>query len=105
MVLDPLQRKLKAKEHIFVGVVEYTKAWKYYNIQSRHVQTSGNITLDENDTKLFPIPNEDNNNVLLEGGNIPCEWAPSPSTPQTDMAPTSKTILSPTPGLEVHRLM
>ena len=39
MVSDQLWRKLdpKAKEYIFIGVAEYTKAWKYYNIQSRHV--------------------------------------------------------------------
>ena len=105
MVPDPLQRKLdpKAKDHIFVGIAEYTKAWKCYNIQFRHVQTSRNITFDKNDTKLFPIPNEDNDNVPLKGENIPHEWAPSPSTLQTDIAPTPRTILSPTPGLEVQQ--
>ena len=72
MVPDQLCRKLdpKAKEYIFVGIAEHTKAWKYYNIQSRHVQNSRNITFSKNNTKLFPIPNEDKDNVLLEGENI-----------------------------------
>ena len=62
-----------------------------------------NITFDKNDTKLLPIPNEDNDNVPLKGENILHKWAPSPSTPQTDMAPTPGTILSPTPDPKVHR--
>ena len=56
--------------HIFVGVAEHAKAWKYFNKITRHVQTSRNITFDEHDTKLFPIPNEDNKDKLpapLEG--------------------------------------
>ena len=60
MVPDQLRRKLdpKAKDHIFVGVAEYAKAWKYYNTQFRHIQISRNIAFDENDTKLHFIPNE-----------------------------------------------
>ena len=63
-VMIPDQHRLKldpkVEEHIFVGVAEHTKAWKYYNKISRHVQNSRNITFYQNDTKLFPIPNEDN---------------------------------------------
>ena len=69
MVPDQRQAKLdpKAEEHLFVGVAEHAKAWKYYNKVSRHVQISRNITFDENDTKLYPIPNEDEEDVPLEG--------------------------------------
>ena len=55
------------------------------NIQFRYVQNSRNITFNENDTKLFPIPNEDEDDVLLEGENIPCEQSlPIPPTPQME---------------------
>ena len=58
MVPDQCQAKLdpKAEEHLFVGVVEYAKAWKYYNKISKHIQISRNITFDQSDTKLYPIP-------------------------------------------------
>ena len=74
--LDP-----KVEEHIFVGVTKHAKAWKYYNKISRHVQTSRNIIFDQNDTKLFSIPNEDNddNPAPLEGETSTCEAAPEPS--------------------------
>ena len=57
MVLDQCWAKLdpKAEEHLFVGVAEYTKAWKYYNKISKHIQISRNITFDQSDTKLYPI--------------------------------------------------
>ena len=72
MVPDQCQSKLdpKAEMHIFVGVAEHAKAWKYFNKIARHVQTSRNITFDKHDTKLFPIPNVDNEDespVPLEG--------------------------------------
>lgn len=96
-VLVPDQRRAKldpkAEEHIFVGVAEHAKAWKYYNTISRHVQTSRNITFDEQDTKLYPIPSEDDNEVMLEGENPAHEQAPepakdpAPSTPQTSIVP------------------
>lgn len=51
--LDP-----KAEAHLFVGVAENAKAWWYYNTKSRHIQISCNITFDEADSNLFPIPDE-----------------------------------------------
>ena len=73
--LDP-----KVEEHIFVGVTKHAKAWKYYNKVSRHVQTSRNITFDQHDTRLFPIPNEDDNDnpAPLKGENSMHEAAPEP---------------------------
>ena len=69
MVPDQCCAKLnpKAEEHIFVGVAENAKAWKYYNQHSRHVQISRNITFDKQDTKLYPIPDGGTDNAELEG--------------------------------------
>ena len=47
MPLAPLKTQPKAEMHIFVGVAEHAKVWKYFNKISRHVQMSGNITFDE----------------------------------------------------------
>ena len=48
----------------------YSKAWKYYNICSHHIQTSRNITFDESDIALHPIPDyvdlEALNNGILQ---------------------------------------
>ena len=105
--LDP-----KAEMHIFVGVAEHAKAWKYFNKISRHVQMSRNITFDEKDTKLFPIPNEDDedeSSASLEGESHSGERMPGttqgdPSTLQ--MSPNSSAIPPtqvPTPILEIRR--
>ena len=93
MVPDQHRSKLdpKAEIHIFVGVAEHVKAWKYFNKITRHVQTSRNITFDEHDTKLFPIPNEDNKDkspAPLEGESHSSKRTPEVtqkdlSTPQT----------------------
>ena len=60
MVPDQRRAKIdpKAEAHIFVGVAKNAKAWQYYNAKSRHVQVSHNITFEEADSKLFPIPDE-----------------------------------------------
>ena len=63
--LDP-----KAEEHIFTGVAETAKAWRYYNTVSKQVQLSHNITFDESDTILYPVPDdEDNEMASLKGEN------------------------------------
>ena len=72
MVPDQCRAKLdpKAEEHLFVGIAEYTKAWKYYNKISKHIQISRNITFDQSDTKLYPIPDvnaNDEDTVPLKG--------------------------------------
>jgi len=80
MIPAEQQRKLdpKAKENIFVGVVKFSKAWKYFNIETGAIQISQNITFSETDTKLYPIPGESNDNndndipVLIEGEQMYC---------------------------------
>ena len=55
----------KAEEHTFVGIAEYAKAWRYYNRASKYGQISRNITFDKNNTKLYPIlDNNDNNDDM-----------------------------------------
>ena len=81
MVLDQHQAKLdpKVEEHLFVGIVEYAKAWKYYNKISKHVQISRNITFDQSDTKLYPILDvnaDDKDTAPPEGEQEPHECAP-----------------------------
>ena len=103
MVLDQRRARLdpKAEEHTFVGIAEHAKAWKYYNRASKHVQISRNITFDENDNKLYPIPDNDgdnNNMALLEGEQATheCMQEPIPSTPQTSSHDTT-----PEPNVQV----
>ena len=97
--------------HIFVGVAEHAKAWKYFNKISRHVQMSRNITFDEKDTKLFPTSNEDDEDESpgsLEGEShsgkcMPGTTQGDPSTPQT--SPNSSAIpptQAPTPMPEIR---
>ena len=88
MKLDP-----KAAEHLFVSVTEYTKAQKYYNKISIHIQISRNITFDQSDTKLYPIPNvnaDDEDMVLPEGEQEPHECTPK-------VIPSLSITLSPVP--------
>ena len=102
MVPDQRRSKLdpKAEMHIFVGVAKHAKAWKYFNKISRHVQMSRNITFDVKDTKLLPIPNEDDEDespASLEGESHSGEHTPRTtqgdlSTPQ--MSPNSSAIPS-----------
>ena len=104
--LDP-----KVEEHIFVRVAKHAKAWKYYIKIFRHVQTSRNITFDQNDTKLFPIPNEDDDDNLapLKGETSMCKAAPEPSKDPDSITPQMSSALTPNPStqvpkpLEIHR--
>jgi hypothetical protein len=66
LVPDECHTKLepKAKEHIFVGISKNSKSWLYYNTQSRQIQMSRNITFDSMDHKLYPLPNEEYEDLL-----------------------------------------
>ena len=100
MIPDQHQLKLdpKAEEHIFVRVAKYAKAWKYDNKVSRHVQTSRNITFDQNDTKIFLIPNEDDDNPVLNGENPLCEAAPEPLKDPDPIPPQTSSESTPNPS-------
>ena len=52
--LDP-----KAEQHIFTGIAKNAKVWRYYNTWLKTIQTSRNIIFNKEDTKLYPIPEEE----------------------------------------------
>src|SRR6266481_2224821 len=52
--LDP-----KAKQHIFTGIADNMKVWQYYNTQLKIIQTSRNIIFNKQDTNVYPIPGEE----------------------------------------------
>ena len=96
--------------HLFVGVAEDAKAWRYYNTETRRVQISQNITFDESDSKLFPIPDEHKSIteiteiMPLEGEDNTHERQPEnePTTPQTSASTTPNPPGMETPIHELH---
>ena len=52
--LDP-----KAEQHIYTGIAENAKAWRYYNTQLKVIQISRNIIFNKGDTRVYPIPGEE----------------------------------------------
>ena len=48
--LDP-----KAEQHIYTGIAENAKAWRYYNTWSKVIQISRNIIFNKGDTNIYPI--------------------------------------------------
>ena len=64
--LDP-----KAEQHIFTGIAENAKAWRYYNTWSKTIQTSRNIIFNKEDTKLYPIPEEETEEIHVLPQTIP----------------------------------
>jgi hypothetical protein len=103
MVPDQCRTKLdpKAEEHMFVGIAEHAKAWKYFNRASKHVQISRNITFDESDNKLYTIPNHDDDTVdaaaPLEGEQAPITVPPKRQSQMTLSTPQTSPEVMPTP--------
>jgi hypothetical protein len=99
MVPDQRCSKLdtKAEEHIFTGIAKNAKAWKYYNTISKKVQLSRNF--DESDTKLYSIPDEDEEEetVTAEGEQGMLYEQPTSITTPAEQATTPQMSLSPTP--------
>ena len=82
------------------------KPWKYYNGISRRIQTSRNITFDESDTKLFPIPNEnevETPTILLEGENQTGEHMLEQGSTTEDLPASKPTPDLPVEAPEIHR--
>lgn len=66
--------------------------------------TPTNITFDEQDTKLYPIPSKDDNDVMLKGENPAHEHAPEPAKDPTPSTPQTSIIPAPEiPEPEIHR--
>ncbi|HEV7736915.1 MAG TPA: reverse transcriptase domain-containing protein [Chlamydiales bacterium] len=61
MVPDERRTKLEptAECHVFTGINEYSKSWRYWNTRSNKIQSSRNITFDLTDDHLYSIPDDD----------------------------------------------
>lgn len=104
-VMVPAERRKKldpkAEEHIFAGIAEFSKAWKYYNTKTGIIQVSRNITFSEDDTQLYPIPGEEDDDdegspTIIEGeesrrrqGELPKE-VQKPAQPQEALEPNEE---------------
>ena len=77
MVPDQRRTKLdpKAEQHIFTGIAENAKAWRYYNTRSRIIQISRNIIFNKEDTQIYPIPGEEEVEVIPNHPNSPISMA------------------------------
>src|SRR6266481_4146874 len=58
--LDP-----KAEQHIFTGIADNAKAWRYYNTWSKIIQTSRNVIFNKQDTSVYPIPGEEEEEMRM----------------------------------------
>ena len=72
-VLDQRHTKLelKSEQHIFTGVAPNAKAWRYYNIHTRHIQTSHNIIFNTTDNAVHPCPDNDDLPPVLAPRVVP----------------------------------
>src|SRR6266481_7516136 len=86
--LDP-----KAKQHIFTGIADNTKAWRYYNTQSKIIQTSRNVIFNKQDTSVYPIPGEEEEEM---GTNPPV----IPAATITEVDDINDIDQAPTPNTE-----
>jgi Reverse transcriptase (RNA-dependent DNA polymerase) len=95
-VPDQRRTKLepKSKQYIFTGVAANAKAWRYYNVHTRHVQTSRNIIFDEIDNAIHPVPDDDDPNDLVA---VPRTAAGpiQPPVPATAIVPKSDAATVP----------
>src|SRR5882724_8296977 len=73
MVPDQRHTKLdpKAEQHLFMGIAKNAKAWRYYNTHSRIIQISRNIIFNNEDTKIYPIPGEEEVEEIVPNLPIP----------------------------------
>src|SRR5882724_13002305 len=91
MVPDQRHTKLdpKAEQHLFTGIAENTKAWRYYNTCSRIIQRSRNIIFNKEDTKIYPIP-EDEEEEIIPNLPIPTATITEVDDDTVEQAPTPK---------------
>ena len=98
-VLDQHRTKLdlKLEQHIFTGIAPNTKAWRYYNVHTCHIQTSHNIIFDATDNAVHPCPDDD---------DLPPAPAPRivPKAMELDADVWQSTRLAGKPGLDYCRM-
>src|SRR5882724_11158561 len=80
--LDP-----KAEQHLFTGIAENTKVWQYYNTCSRIIQISKNIIFNKEDTNIYPIP-EDEEEEIIPNLPIPTATITKVNDNTVEQAPT-----------------
>jgi len=80
--LDP-----KAEQHLFTGIAENTKVWQYYNTCSRIIQISKNIIFNKEDTNIYPIP-EDEEEEIIPNLPIPTATITEVDDDTVEQAPT-----------------
>jgi hypothetical protein len=92
-VPDQRRTKLepKSEQHIFTGVAANAKAWRYYNVHTRHIQTSRNIIFDEIDNTLHPAPEDVDSDDLVAVPRTPAGAVQPPvsataAVPENDAA-------------------
>ena len=96
--LDP-----KAEQHIFTGIAENAKVWRYYNTWSKTIQTSRNIIFNKEDTKLYPIPEEETEEIcvlpqtILTATVVEVDDVGQVPTPDTEIAASSTGMPDPGP--------
>src|SRR6266481_9430527 len=96
MVPEQWRTKLnpKAKQHIFTGITDNTKVWRYYNMRSKIIQTSRNVIFNKQDTNVYPIPGEEEEEM---GTNPPV----IPAVTITEVDDIDDVNQVPTPNMEV----
>jgi hypothetical protein len=87
-VPDQRRTKLepKSEQHIFTGIAPHAKAWRFYNVHTRHIQTSRNVIFDDIDNAIHPVPEDDDLVVGPPAGNTTKAAQPVP-TPASAAAP------------------
>ncbi len=96
--LDP-----KAEQHIFMGIADNAKAWRYYNTWSKIIQTSRNVIFNKQDTNVYPIPGEEEEEM---GTNPPVILAATITevddvnqAPMPNMEAAAPSMGTPEPGV------
>src|SRR6266481_3898131 len=74
-IMVPEQRRTKldpkAEQHIFTGIADNAKAWRYYNTRLKIIQTSRNVIFNKQDTNVYPIPGEEEEEMRTNPPVIP----------------------------------
>ena len=92
--LDP-----KAEQHIFTGITGNAKAWRYYNTWLKIIQNSRNIIFNKEDTKLYPILEEEAEEIHILPPTIPMATIVEvDQAPMPDMEIAAPSTGTPDPG-------
>ena len=101
-IMVPEQRRTKldpkAEQHIYTGIAQNVKAWRYYNTRSKVIQISCNIIFNKWDTNVYPIPGEEEEETHTCPSPIPT--ATITEVDDIDQVPTPNTeSVAPSTGM------